>query len=323
MAETTCCAAVDALEAVEAVTQSEPTESTARAAEVAADASLAAFEAALAACATRVAADSSLGAAAASELAARLSPPPMLAATMASCMCCVAMRSSRASSALDDAFAAMGAAAEDAEVAAAAAVDAAAAAAMTSAVWLLGTPARIACVAIAAARRAAPRAFDADASAADRPTLLPHGPSAHSVSLRSCDVGMEKYAPSSMRTFQTLPSSSIAAAVAYSMPPLAAHDLTSTRSPTRSSSSSRRSMLRYHRWIRMHETRCTSRCTTWQKDRSGAQMAISWSISTGRLSRLVGSSPGGSCLTAPRQLIDVLLSCDGQEDARNSMLAAS
>ena len=44
-----------------------------------------------------------------------------------------------------------------------------------SAVWLLGMPARIACVAMAATFMAAPRAFDAELSAADRPTLLAHG----------------------------------------------------------------------------------------------------------------------------------------------------
>mmetsp|Transcript_68400 Transcript_68400/g.187455 ORF Transcript_68400/g.187455 Transcript_68400/m.187455 type:complete len:398 (-) Transcript_68400:1214-2407(-) len=193
-AETTCCAADAAQETAEAVAGSESIESTARAAEVAADASLAASAAALAACATRATASLSHNAA----VAGVRPPPAWLAApltptsTMAFCTSCVAARSLCACRAFAAALAAEGAATEEAAVAAAAAIDAVDAAAMTSAVWLLGTPARIACVTMAAACMAALRALDADASAADRPTLLADGPFTHSASRRICDVGIVK-----------------------------------------------------------------------------------------------------------------------------------
>mmetsp|Transcript_68400 Transcript_68400/g.187458 ORF Transcript_68400/g.187458 Transcript_68400/m.187458 type:complete len:210 (-) Transcript_68400:572-1201(-) len=109
-----------------------------------------------------------------------------------------------------------------------------------------------------------------------------------------------------MHTFQLRPSSTSAAAVAYSMRCLAARGITtSTRSPTLSCIVAlRRSMLRYHRWRRTHATLRTSRRVTWPNVRSGAQMAISWSNWGGRRSRPMGSSSGRSCWSASRPFIE-------------------
>ena len=167
---------------------------------------------------------------------------------MASSICCAASSSSRASRAGADSLAAHGDAAEDTAVAAAAAVDAAVAAAMASADWALGVPGRIACAATDAACVAALRALDADARAADRPTLLAHGPSAQSASRRMHGTGtLTNSALFSMRTFHMLPPFIMAAAVAYRR--TLEHpdpNRTSTRLPTRRAAWCRRSMLRIH-----------------------------------------------------------------------------
>mmetsp|Transcript_28904 Transcript_28904/g.92481 ORF Transcript_28904/g.92481 Transcript_28904/m.92481 type:complete len:340 (-) Transcript_28904:272-1291(-) len=134
--------------------------------------------------------------------------------TAAIAICCMAAMSSLASISTLTAWDASGAQLEDAAVATTAADEAATAALKASAVCSPLPPECIIIDSVAAyaACVAALRVLDADSSAASRPTMQSHGPSAQGMSRRRiCDRWTEMYSSPRTSSFQTSPEEAAAA----------------------------------------------------------------------------------------------------------------